>query len=70
MFRLVSWTRLLAAAAVVALLPLAGVLPSVAAIAVLATVLAALNAVEYARVEHIGWRALLRGREARIASAG
>jgi low temperature requirement protein LtrA len=70
MFRLVSWTRLLAAAAVVALLPLAGVLPSVAAIAVLATVLAALNVVEYARVEHIGWRALLRGREARIASAG
>jgi hypothetical protein len=47
---------------VVVLLPLAGVLPSVAAIAVLATVLVVLNSIEYARVERIGWRALLRAR--------
>jgi low temperature requirement protein LtrA len=62
MFRLMSWTRLTAAAAAIVLLPLAAVLPSVAAIAVLTAVLAALNAVEYARVEHIGWRALLQAR--------
>ena len=48
--------------ALFALLPLAAVLPSVAAIAVLATVLAVLNAIEYARVEHIGWRAMLEAR--------
>ncbi|MDX6202856.1 MAG: hypothetical protein QOJ83_2356 [Frankiales bacterium] len=62
MFRLMSWTRLTAAACVLALLPLAAVLPSVAAIAMLATVLAVLNGIEYARVEHIGWRARLEAR--------
>ncbi|MDX6230349.1 MAG: hypothetical protein QOI76_3739 [Frankiales bacterium] len=62
MFRLMSWTRLTAATAVLVLLPLAAVLPSVAAIAVLATVLVVLNVIEYARVEHIGWRALLNAR--------
>jgi low temperature requirement protein LtrA len=59
MFRLMSWTRLGTAAVTLVLLPLAAVLPAIAALAVLALVLAALNSLEYLRVEHIGWRALL-----------
>jgi low temperature requirement protein LtrA len=62
MFRLMSWTRLTAAAAVLVLLPLASLLVSMAAIGLLAAVLAVLNTVEYLRVEHIGWRALLAAR--------
>ncbi len=62
MFRLMSWTRLIAAGAVLLLLPAAALLPSIASIALLAVVLAVLNTIEYARVEQIGWRALLASR--------
>ena len=56
MFRLVSWTRLTAAAAVLVLLPAAPYVPAVVSLIALAVVLGALNLVEYARVEKIGWR--------------
>jgi low temperature requirement protein LtrA len=62
MFRLVSWTRLIAAGAVAVLLPVAVYLPALAALAVLAAGVAVLNLVEYLRVEKIGWRALLAQR--------
>jgi low temperature requirement protein LtrA len=51
MFRLVSTTRLTAAAAVLALLPLAPHLPALAALTLGAAVLIALNVVEYLRVK-------------------
>jgi low temperature requirement protein LtrA len=50
MFRRVSWTRLTAAAVVLAALPLAARLPALGAVALLAGLLVALNAVEWARV--------------------
>jgi low temperature requirement protein LtrA len=56
MFRLVSWTRLSAAAVVLVLLPLAPHVPALATLIGLAVVLAVLNAVELIRVEKIGWR--------------
>jgi low temperature requirement protein LtrA len=59
MFRLVSWTRLTAAAAVLVLMPISPQVPAVAALLGLALVLAVLNVVELLRVERIGWRALL-----------
>jgi aspartate aminotransferase-like enzyme len=70
MFRLVSWTRLIAAAGVLVFLPVAIVLPALAALAVLAAGVAALNVVEYARVEKIGWRALLARRDREQSGAG
>jgi low temperature requirement protein LtrA len=64
MFHLVSWTRLTAAAVVVAVvLPLSGVVSALGTLCLLALVLIGLNVVEYARVEKIGWRALLASRE-------
>jgi low temperature requirement protein LtrA len=57
MFRLVSWTRLGAAAVVVALLPVAPRVPALATLTGLALVLAGLNTVELMRVEQIGWLA-------------
>jgi low temperature requirement protein LtrA len=62
MFRLVSTTRLGAAAAVLAVLPLARYVPALATLVVIAVVLAVLNTVELLRVERIGWRALLERR--------
>jgi low temperature requirement protein LtrA len=62
MFRLVSWTRLTAAAVVLALLPVAPYVPALASLFGLAVVLAVLNTVELLRVERIGWRALLSRR--------
>jgi low temperature requirement protein LtrA len=62
MFRLVSWTRLTAAAAVLVLMPISPQVPAVAALLGLAVVLAVLNVVELLRVERIGWRALLSRR--------
>jgi len=60
MFRLVSYTRLTAAAVVLALTPLAPHVPALAALIGLAVVLAVLNAVELRRVEKSGWRARKR----------
>ncbi|HEY2791185.1 MAG TPA: low temperature requirement protein A [Micromonosporaceae bacterium] len=68
MFRLVSWTRLSAAAVVLVLLPLAAVADALAAVTVLAVVLIVLNVIEYMRVGRIGWRALLAGRAATSAA--
>jgi len=65
MFRLVSWTRLVTAGVVLALMPVAAIVPAVAALAMLAVVLAALNTIEWARVSDIGWRAKLAGRAVR-----
>jgi low temperature requirement protein LtrA len=62
MFRLVSWTRLTAAAAVLLLLPVARYVPALAALLGIAVVLVVLNVVELMRVERIGWRALLSRR--------
>jgi low temperature requirement protein LtrA len=62
MFRLVSTTRLTAAAAVLVLLPLAPHAPALVTLILLAAVLVVLNAVELIRVEQIGWRARLRRR--------
>jgi low temperature requirement protein LtrA len=50
MFRLMSWTRLTAAAVVLVLLPLAPHLPGIAALAVLAAVVVGLNVWEARRV--------------------
>lgn len=63
MFRLVSWTRLTAAAVVLVLLPIAPYVPALAALAGLAAVLVVLNTIELMRVEHIGWRAMLSRRD-------
>jgi low temperature requirement protein LtrA len=57
MFRLVSYTRLSAAAAVLVLMPIAPHVPALASLTALAVVLAVLNTVELVRVERIGWRA-------------
>jgi low temperature requirement protein LtrA len=62
MFRLVSWTRLTAAAAVVAVLPIARYVPALVTLTALAAILIALNTVELIRVEQIGFRALLARR--------
>jgi long-subunit acyl-CoA synthetase (AMP-forming) len=62
MFRLMSWTRLTAAAVVLVVLPLAHVVPAVVTLAVIAAVLVVLNTVELLRVERIGWRAMLARR--------
>lgn len=70
MFRLVSVTRLSAAAAVAALIPLAVNLPALASLTALAVVVAVLNVIEMARVQRTGWRARLSRRrdaaEARV----
>jgi low temperature requirement protein LtrA len=57
MFRLMSWTRLTAAAAVLVLLPIAPHVPALATLFGLALILIVLNTVELMRVEQIGWRA-------------
>ncbi len=62
MFRLVSTTRLVAAAGVLVLLPIAPHVPALVTLAALALLLIVLNAVELERVERIGWRARLAGR--------
>jgi low temperature requirement protein LtrA len=62
MFRLVSWTRMGAAAGVLVLMPVVPVIPALVALLMLAVVLAVLNVVEYARVETTGWRAKLARR--------
>ncbi|MDQ2747940.1 MAG: low temperature requirement protein A [Pseudonocardiales bacterium] len=62
MFRLISTTRLTAAAVVVVALPLAAYLPALAALSGLAATVAVLNLVELMRVEKVGWRALLERR--------
>lgn len=64
MFRLVSWTRLAAAGAVLVLLPLALHLTTLAALVLLAVVIVAVNVVEWYRVEILAPRA-----EARAAAA-
>jgi low temperature requirement protein LtrA len=64
MFRLVSVTRLSAAAFVLVLYPGAAQLPALAALGVLAVVVGGLNLIELMRVEHIGWRAQLARRVA------
>lgn len=64
MFRLVSWTRLTAAAVVlVVVLPLTAYVTALGSLCLLAAVLIGLNVVEYARVERIGWRAMLAARD-------
>lgn len=59
MFRLLSTTRLSAAAVVLVLLPGAAYVPALAALAGLALVVATLNFVELSRNAEIGWRARL-----------
>jgi low temperature requirement protein LtrA len=66
MFRLVSWTRLTAAAVVIAALLAAPFLPALAALAGLAVVVAGLNLIEWLRVAQIGWQAKLRRRGAAV----
>jgi low temperature requirement protein LtrA len=62
MFRLVSKTRLSAAAVVTALLPAAAYLPALVALVLVGVVLACLNTVELLNVEHTGWQAQLARR--------
>lgn len=57
MFRLISVTRLVAAGAVLLLLPAAAYAPALASLTGAAIVVAALNIVELLRVGHTGWRA-------------
>jgi low temperature requirement protein LtrA len=57
MFRLVSRTRLTAAAIVLAMLPLAPLVPALAAVLALAAVIAGLNAFELRTNVRSGWRA-------------
>ena len=64
MFHLVSWTRLTAAAVVLALLPLVPHVSALATLVLLGLVLIGLNVVEYARVKQVGWRGLLARPEA------
>jgi low temperature requirement protein LtrA len=64
MFRLVSWTRLTAAGAVLAVLPIARWVPALVTLTLLAVILIVLNTVELARVEQIGFRTLLARRGA------
>jgi hypothetical protein len=63
MFRLLSATRLTAAAVVLVLTPAATLVPALAALAVLAVVVAGLNVAESAKVEHIGWATRLAERD-------
>lgn len=63
MFRLVSWTRLIAAGVVLAVLPVLAVVPAVVGLALLAAIVAVLNVVEWARVERSGFRAVLARRQ-------
>lgn len=70
MFRLVSTTRLTAAAVVVVAMPVAAYLPALAALTLLAATVAILNLVELMRVEQVGWRARLARRAATQSSAG
>jgi low temperature requirement protein LtrA len=63
MFRLISWTRLTAAGAVLLLLPVSTHVAALVTVTALAVVVAVLNIVELIRVEHIGWRTLLAARE-------
>ena len=70
MFRLVSWTRLSAAAAVIALVPVGIYSDALVSLIAIATVLVALNAIEYMRVEQIGWRAKLARRSPNEAASG
>jgi low temperature requirement protein LtrA len=62
MFRLVSVTRLTAAAIIALLWPAAPFVPALAALAGLAAVVAILNVVELLRVSQSGWAARLRSR--------
>ena len=62
MFRLVSRTRLTAAATIVVLLPVAHVLTGLGALILLAVVLVLLNGYELASNDRIGWRARLQAR--------
>ena len=62
MFRLVSWTRLTAAGAVLLLLPVAPHVPALATLTAMAVILVVLNTVELMRVEQIGWWAKISGR--------
>jgi len=64
MFHLVSWTRLTAAAVVLALLPLVPHVSALATLVLLGLVLIGLNVVEYTRVKQLGWRALVARRGA------
>ena len=70
MFRLVSWTRLSAAAAVIVLVPVGIYADALVSLIALAIVVVALNVVEYARVEQIGWRTLTAKRSADEAASG
>jgi low temperature requirement protein LtrA len=63
MFRLVSTTRLGAAGVVLLTMLAVPHVPALVALIMLAVILAGLNGLELARVEHIGWRAVL-GRRA------
>jgi len=65
MFRLVSWTRLSAAVAVSLLALVAPLVPSLAALLLLAAALAALNVVEYRLRDILDWRTALRRRMAK-----
>ena len=60
MFRLVSRTRLTAAAVVLAMMPAAPHVPALASLVGLAVVLAVLNTHELMVVQQTGWRAMLR----------
>lgn len=62
MFRLVSWTRLGAAAVVSLVLPVAPHVPALATLILLAIVLAALNVLELMRAGQIDWAAKLTRR--------
>lgn len=65
MFRLVSWTRLSAEVAVSLLALVAPLVPSLAALLLLAAALAALNVVEYRLRDILDWRTALRRRMAK-----
>jgi low temperature requirement protein LtrA len=69
MFRLVSVTRLTAAAVVVVLLPVLAHLPAVLALGALALVVGVLNVVEWVRVERSGFRAALARRRSTVGDA-
>jgi low temperature requirement protein LtrA len=68
MFRLISFTRLGAAALTLMVLPLAPYVPAVASLAMVAVILVALNGVEFMLNQRIGWRTLLQRRATTTAS--
>ena len=68
MFRLISFTRLGAAALTLIVLPLAPYVPAVASLAMVAVILVALNGVEFMLNQRIGWRTLLQRRATTTAS--